>query len=265
MALEDMVICRFTSVHWSVPMKKVAIIQSNYIPWKGYFDIIHDVDLFVFLDDVQYTVRDWRNRNKIKTPHGLHWLTVPVGCSRDRLIHEVQIADEGWGKCHWEIIRHNYAKAPHFKTYKDCLEYVYLGAQWENLSELNQHLVKTISREFLGIGTEFRDSREFDARGHKLERLLDLLLKTGADYYISGPSASDYIDECKLAECGIELHYKDYSGYPEYPQFFPPFEHGVTILDLLFHCGPDAPFYVWGWRETENLESADPVHYGNTA
>jgi hypothetical protein len=230
-------------------MKKVAIIQSNYIPWKGYFDIIHDVDLFVFLDDVQYTVRDWRNRNRIKTPQGVRWLTVPVGSDRDRLIHEVQIVDDNWAKSHWEMLKQNYSKTPHFKTYKDCLEHFYLDSSWTNLSELNQHLVKMISRDILGIKTEFKDSREFNADGYKLERLLDLLIKTGAEYYLSGPSANDYIDGNRLAEKGIELHYKDYSGYPEYPQLFPPFEHGVTILDLLFHCGPDAPFYIWGWRE----------------
>jgi hypothetical protein len=230
-------------------MKKVAIIQSNYIPWKGYFDIIHDVDLFVFLDDVQYTVRDWRNRNRIKTPQGVRWLTVPVGSDRDRLIHEVQIVDDNWAKSHWEMLKQNYSKTPHFKTYKDSLEHFYLDSSWKNLSELNQHLVKMISRDILGIKTEFKDSREFNADGYKLERLLDLLIKTGAEYYLSGPSANDYIDGNRLAEKGIELHYKDYSGYPEYPQLFPPFEHGVTILDLLFHCGPDAPFYIWGWRE----------------
>lgn len=231
-------------------MKKVAIIQSNYIPWKGYFDIIHDVDLFVFLDDVQYTVRDWRNRNLIKTPGGLRWLTVPVGCKRDRLIHEVQIVDPNWAKSHWEMLKQNYSKAPHFKTYKDRFEQFYLGRDWVNLSEMNQHLVRMISRDILGIKTEIKDAREFDAQGHKLDRLLDLLVKTGADYYLSGPSAKDYIEPERLAEFNIELHYKDYAGYPEYPQLFSPFEHGVTILDLLFNCGPDAPFYIWGWRDT---------------
>lgn len=231
-------------------MKKVAIIQSNYIPWKGYFDIIHDVDLFVFLDDVQYTVRDWRNRNRIKTAQGLRWLTVPVGCHRDRLIHEVEIVDENWRKNHWELLKQNYSGSPYFMMCKDFLEHVYLGTKWTNLSELNQYLVRAISLEFLGIKTEFRDSREFDAQGHKLEKLLDLLVKTGADEYVSGPAARDYIEENRLTDLGVKLHYKDYSGYPEYTQFFLPFEHGVTILDTLFHCGPDAPFFIWGWRET---------------
>lgn len=237
-------------------MKKVAIIQSNYIPWKGYFDIIHDVDLFVFLDDVQYTVRDWRNRNRIKTPHGLHWLTVPVGSDRDRLIHEVQILGNDWGKSHWELIRHNYSKTPYYKLYKEFFEHVYLVTRWTSLSELNQYLVRKISQDFLGIEVEFKDSRRFNAQGHKFERLLELLDKTGAEYYVSGPAAMDYIDEDRMAEIGYELHYKDYSSYPEYPQLYPPFEHSVTILDLLFNCGPDTPFYIWGWREGMKLDNA---------
>jgi len=235
-------------------MKKVAIIQSNYIPWKGYFDIIHDVDLFVFLDDVQYTVRDWRNRNRIKTPHGLHWLSVPVGSNRDRLIHEVQILDDNWGRSHWELLRHNYSKTPYYERYKDYFEHLYLETDWTNLSELNQHLITTISQNFLGIETKFTDSREFDAQGFKFVRLLDLLDKTGADYYVSGPAAMDYIDETIMAELDIELQWKDYSGYPEYPQPYPPFEHSVTILDLLFNCGPDAPYFIWGWREEMILD-----------
>jgi hypothetical protein len=235
-------------------MKKAAIIQSNYIPWKGYFDVIHDVDLFIFLDDVQYTVRDWRNRNKIKTAQGLRWLTVPVGVDRNRLIHEVEIADDGWNKIHWETLKQNYSKTPYFKLYREFFEQVYLGAKWVNLSELNQYLIKMISRDFLGIKTEFIDSRELHATGSKQDRLIDLLLKSGADYYLSGPAARDYIDEKGFAEAGIELQYKDYSGYPEYPQLYPPFEHGVTILDLLFNCGSSSAEFIWGWRG----KSTDP-------
>lgn len=106
-----------------------------------------------------------------------------------------------------------------------------------------------ISQDFLGIETELKDSREYQSKGEKLERLLDLLVKIKTDYYVSGPSAKDYIVDQRLADIGVELHYKDYSGYPEYPQLFPPFDHAVTILDILFNCGPDAPYFIWGWRE----------------
>ena len=230
-------------------IKKVAVIQSNYIPWKGYFDIIHDVDLFIFYDDVQYTKNDWRNRNKVKTAQGAQWLTIPVGSRNGRLICEVEITDPYWAKKHWETVKQSYSKTPYFRQYQNFFEYFYLENTWRNLSELNQTLIKKISREFLGIQTDFGDSRAYQPQGEKLDRLIDLLKKTGAESYISGPSASSYIDVKRFQEAGIELIYKDYSGYPEYPQLFPPFEHALSILDLLFNCGPTAPDYIWGWRQ----------------
>jgi hypothetical protein len=229
-------------------MKRVAVIQSNYIPWKGYFDIIHDVDVFVFYDDVQYTKRDWRNRNKIKTNQGLRWLTIPIGSQADRLICEVELTNNIWNKKHWATIKQSYAKAPYFKRYQSFLEHVYEEAEWSTLSELNQFLIKTISSEYLGIKTEFTDSREFCPTGEKLDRLLDLLVRMSATLYLSGPSGRGYIDEQRFVEAGVKLEYKDYSGYPEYPQLFPPFEHQVSIVDVLFNCGPEAPYYIWGWR-----------------
>lgn len=231
-------------------MKKVAVIQSNYIPWKGYFDIIHHVDQFIFYDDVQYTKNDWRNRNRIKTALGIRWLTIPVGSPEQRLICEVELNDNHWPRKHWATIQQSCSKAPYFRQYRDFFERVYTQTKWTNLSELNQFLIKTISSEFLGIKTEFRDSREFCLTRKKGDRLLDLLQQTAATLYVSGPSARDYLDEQRFTEAGIELVYKDYSGYPEYPQLFPPFEHQVSILDVLFNCGPEAPYYIWGWRES---------------
>ena len=228
--------------------RSVAILQSNYIPWKGYFDIIHDVDLFVFYDDVQFTHRDWRHRNRIKTAQGAQWLSVPTGQDRDRLICEVELKASAWQAQHWRTLQQHYGKCAHFVRYREYFEHVYLGTVWQRLSELNQSLIRHVSREFLGIGTEFADSRAYAASGHKLERLLDLVGKTGATSYLSGPAAKDYIVPERFAERGVELLWKDYSGYPEYPQRFPPFEHGVSILDLLFNVGPEAPRYIWGWR-----------------
>lgn len=230
--------------------RRVAILQSNYIPWKGYFDIIHDVDRFVFYDDNQYTSRDWRNRNKIKTAQGAAWLSVPVGTDRSRLICDVSIPDRGWQAKHWIALQQNYGKCPHFERYRDYFEHVYLGTTWTMLSDLNQSTIRHIAREFLGIRTEFSDSRGYDGQGLKLDKLVDVARKAGATYYLSGPAAKDYIVEDRFKEVGIELAWKDYTGYPEYPQRFPPFEHGVTVLDLLFNVGPDAPWYIWGWRES---------------
>ena len=232
-------------------MKKVAILQSSYIPWKGYFDIIHDVDLFIFYDDVQYTKNDWRNRNKIKVAGGTSWLTIPVSACSDELICNVRLSDRRWAGKHWKSFVQYYSRAPYFEYYRSFFEQAFLGERWDNLSKLNQYLIQHIARDFLGIKTEFRDSREYNASGVKLERLLDLLRKSGAERYVSGPAAKDYIDEEDFFQAGVELIFKDYSGYPEYSQFHHPFDHYVTVLDLLFHVGPDAPYYIWGWRENE--------------
>ncbi len=228
---------------------KVAVIQSNYIPWKGYFDIIHDVDLFIFYDDVQFTKNDWRNRNKIKVDGGTLWLSVPVGADLNRTINEVKIQDSAWAKKHFKTIEQFYLKAPGYKQYRGFFEHVYLERKWEFLSELNQFLIKTIACDFLKCRTVFDTSLNYSPVGKGLDRLLDLLKKCKADVYYSGPSAKSYIAESDFSEFGVELIWKDYSDYPEYRQQYSPFDHYVSIIDLLFNMGSDAQYYIWGWRE----------------
>ena len=229
-------------------MKKVAVLQSNYIPWKGYFDIIHDVDLFIFHDDLQYTKNDWRNRNKIYTQNGLSWLSIPVGTNEHRLILDVKMNEKKWQKEHFNKIKLAYSKAPYYKKYIDFLEYVYLEKQWDYLYELDRFLITQISKEFLGCSTSFGDSRDYNPKGSKHEKLLNLLINCGADLYVSGPAAKDYIISEDYKKANIQLAWKNYNGYPEYKQFNYEFNHNVSILDLLFHTGDDAPYYIWGWR-----------------
>lgn len=229
-------------------MKSVVILQSNYIPWKGYFDLIHDADLFIFYDDLQYTKSDWRNRNKIKASKGPEWISIPTGSDLNRLICEVELKDTSWQKKHWKTLLHNYHNCPYFERYQDFFREFYLDRVWSNLSNLNQYLIQHIATEFLGIRTEFQDSRSFNLSGRKQDRLMELAVKAGAERYISGPAAKSYIEPERFEDAGIELVWKDYSGYPEYAQRFPPFEHGVSVLDLLFNAGPDAAWYIWGWR-----------------
>lgn len=228
--------------------RTVAIIQSSYIPWKGYFDIIHDVDEFIFLDDVQYTVRDWRTRNRIKTANGPIWLSVPAGSDRNRLICEVTLDDDRWQERHWKSILHSYSRAPHFRQYAEFFEELYRGRVWGNLSEMNRCITERIARELLGIRTQFSDSRAYAAQGAKQDKILDLLKLSKADRYISGPSASGYLDQAKFEELGIALVFKDYADYPEYDQLYPPFEHAVSVMDLIFNAGPRATDYIWGHR-----------------
>lgn len=226
-------------------MKKVAILQSNYIPWKGYFDIIGSVDLFVFHDNLQYTKNDWRNRNKIVTADGVKWLTIPCGTSEKRLICEVELTDSSWQKKHYSAILSSYKNAPFLDHYADFLKSIYLDKKWNNLSELNQYIIKKISVDILGLQVDFADSREFELVEKKEKRVLELLEKVSATCYLSGPSAKDYISEDSFIEKGIKLEWMDYSGYPEYKQCFSnKFEHGVSILDLILNTGPEISNYM---------------------
>jgi WbqC-like protein family len=226
--------------------KRVAIIQSNYIPWKGYFDIINLVDEFILYDDRQYTRRDWRNRNLIKTARGLHWLTIPVHAKGryHQRIDETIISETEWAGRHWRTIEQAYAQAPHFREYRDELADLYASsAEVKRLSEVNRRFLAKINT-LLGIRTRLAWSTDYQAEGDRTRRLVSLCQAAGAAEYLSGPAARNYIDEDEFARAGIELVYMDYTGYPEYSQLHGPFEHGVTVLDLLFNTGPAAPSYM---------------------
>jgi len=236
-------------------MLKVAVLQSNYLPWRGYFDIVNDVDVFVFYDEVQYTARDWRNRNRLYSKQGLTpWLTVPCRHRTNQVINEVLINNDlNWAYEHWETIRHTYARAPFFTKYKSFFECIYLMRKWERLSELNQHIIKLIASDLLGITTQFANSNEYNSFGNKSEKLLSLLRSIGCNEYTSGPAAKDYLDETAFVQEGIKVIWKDYAGYPEYNQTRLPFENNVSIIDLLMNTGDDAPYYIWGWRDMKKL------------
>lgn len=223
---------------------KGAILQSNYIPWKGYFDIIRAVDIFIFHDDLQYTKGDWRNRNKIKTNSGLKWLTIPCGNSEKRLICEVELSDFSWQRQHWNLLEQSYKKAKYFSLFKPFFEEIYLGYEWTNLSDLNQHIIKKISKEIFEVNTIFDDSRKYNLEKKKGERVIELLQKAGINHYLSGPAAKDYISEEDFARNNITVEWMDYQGYPEYEQLHPPFDHYVSILDLIFNEGENAINYM---------------------
>jgi len=226
-------------------MKRVAIVQSNYIPWKGYFDLIAAVDEFVLYDDMQYTRRDWRNRNQIKTPQGVAWLTVPVKVKGKyhQTIRETEIDELGWGGSHWKSIVLNYRKAPYFDEIANLIEPIYLRSDHRFLSQLNRDFLEIICR-YLGISTRITNSWDYDLVDGKSERLAELCLQVGATEYISGPAARTYIDEDVFKARDLKLSWFDYHGYPEYPQLWGEFVHAVTILDLLFNCGKDSPKYM---------------------
>ena len=226
-------------------MKKIAIVQSNYIPWKGYFDLIAAVDEFILYDDMQYTRRDWRNRNQIKTPTGVQWLTVPVRVKGKyhQKISETEIDGVDWAASHWRSLTQNYRRAPFFAEVAEWLEPIYLQETFSHLSALNRRLIGAICT-FLGIGTKIANSWDYRLSEGKSERLADLCVQAGGAEYISGPAAKDYVEEPIFKVRGVKLTWFDYAGYPEYPQLWGEFRHGVTIVDLLFNCGPRAPRYM---------------------
>lgn len=226
--------------------KRLAIVQSSYIPWKGYFDLIRAVDEFVLFDDVQYTKRDWRNRNQIKTKNGLLWLSIPVNVSGRYLqkIRDVTVEDRGWACRHWRNITSSYARAPHFARYRDDLASAYDRAALEtHLSCVNRIFLEVICT-MLDIQTRITSSMDYEVTEGKTARLISLCQQASATEYLSGPSARAYIEPEAFARAGITLTFADYGGYPEYEQLYPPFVHSVSVLDLLFSVGPESRRYM---------------------
>lgn len=225
------------------PGKTVAIIQSNYIPWKGYFDVINMADEFFLYDTVQYTRRDWRNRNRIKTAQGPQWLTIPVEGSRAQRICDVQISDPRWAQRHWRTLSQVYARAPFFAEYRDEIETLYRSGAERRLSAVNERFIRALCG-LLAITTPIVHSPDDAEQAVKTEKLLAICVEAGATEYLCGPASRDYIEEWRFAEAGIAVTYVDYSGYPEYPQLFGPFLHEVSVLDLIFNTGADARSYM---------------------
>lgn len=223
---------------------KVVVMQSNYIPWKGYFDLIASADLFIFYDDVQYTKNDWRNRNIIKSLTGNLWLTIPCGPDINRLINEVRVDNLDWQRRHYDLIKRSYETAPFWNYCSSLMEKIYLTTKWKFLSDLNMQIIQTISSKYLELGTKFQSSSQYNLKGKKQDRLLDLLEQVGASKYITGPLAKNYLDEKKFEMQGIELFYLNYEEYLPYTQLYPPFDHKVSVLDLLVSEGPNAKQFL---------------------
>lgn len=227
-------------------MKRIAIVQSSYIPWKGYLDLIRAVDEFVLYDDMQFTKRDWRSRNRIKTANGLHWLSVPIDVKGkfNQAIRDARVADASWSSSHWKTIAQAYAKAPYFGDYAERVAAIYESlADEPSLSVINHRLI-TLCCALLDIRTPITWSHQYAQREGKSERLISICEAAGASSYLSGPAARDYMDLDAFERAGIEVTFADYAGYRQYPQLHGPFEHAVSALDLLFMTGPDAHAYL---------------------
>ncbi|RJP76705.1 MAG: hypothetical protein C4524_09550 [Candidatus Zixiibacteriota bacterium] len=225
--------------------KTVAVLQPFYLPWKGYFDLLARSDEFILFEQVQYVKRSWINRNRIKTPAGPAWLTIPVQVSGRfaQSIAQTEISDPGWARRHWETLRRCYARAPYFPAWREAFEALYLDCRETSLCRVNYHFLAAVC-EMLGIAARFSWSGDFRLLGEPTERLVDLCRQAGATTYLTGPRARAYLREELFREAGIALEYMDYRGYPEYPQLYPPFLHEVSIVDLIFQTGPEAAKYL---------------------
>jgi hypothetical protein len=227
--------------------KTVVITQSNYIPWRGYFDMIRMADELILLDCVQFTRRDWRNRNQIKTPNGTQWLTIPVETKGlySQAVDETRIAATDWAQSHIRALELNYRRAAGFESTSPWLfEALRRAGGFPLLSESNQYLLGEICIR-LGISTPIIRCTDIVDRSELLhieptQRLLNLCRAAGATHYLSGPAARAYMDTSLFAEHGVAIAWMDYEGYPQYGQCWGPFEPRVSIADLLLNCGDQA-------------------------
>ncbi len=230
-------------------MKTLVILQSNYIPWRGYMDLMRRSDLFVLFDIVQYTKNDWRNRNRIKTANGATWLTIPVSASFGEAtpIDQALVADDRWTDRHIRSIRQAYAAAPYLRTEGEWLFAELDALRGEShLSVVNARLLRGLAGR-LGLSTPIAPCTDLLPREELLAasssaRLLALCQAAGATRYLSGPAAKSYLDVELFAAAGVEVEWMRYD-YPDYPQLHGPFLSGMSVIDLLLNTGPDAIRY----------------------
>ncbi len=226
---------------------KCVILQPSYIPWRGYFYQINQADLFIFYDDMKYDKHGWRNRNRIRTETGRRWLTIPVytkGVETNHTpINQIEICwTKEWNKSHWSLIQRAYEAAPFFSQYAETIQSFYSDHP-NLLSDFDIETTIHLSR-LLGIEhTRFLRSSEMEGiEGTKSDRIIQILQKVGADEYLSGPSAQDYVEMDKFEAADIKFEYASYN-FPSYPQINKKFDPQLSILDLLFMTGPRALEY----------------------
>jgi hypothetical protein len=224
----------------------VVVLQPSYLPWLGYFDQMRRADVFVFYDDVQYDRDGWRNRNRIRTRQGWQWLTVPVMLKGrfGSLIGEIEIDNRSdWARKHLLSLEQSYARAPYLDSTYSALHAI-LSRGWEKLVDLNLALVTTLA-EALGLRPTFKRSSELEAKGNQSQRLVAMCRELGADRYLTGDAASRYLDPALFAEAEIAVDYQNYR-HPVYPQLHGEFIPYLSVVDLIFNCGPESPRYLKG-------------------
>ena len=217
----------------------VAVHQPQYLPWLGYFEKIMTADAFCYLDNVQYKKNEWQNRNRIKTVDGWQWLTVPVSYRFPQKINDVMVNNlVNWKKKHRQALQTNYRRAPFFEEYFPIFEELY-ARDWELISDLNIYLIEKL-RVVLNLHHKPAVvASNLDLRDDPSDRLIDICRFFGADTYLSGQDGANYMDLDRFKQCGIRVMFQDFQ-HPEYPQLFKGFQSHLSIIDLLFNCGPES-------------------------
>jgi hypothetical protein len=239
-------------------MKIVGILQPGYLPWLGFFEQMLRSDLFVIYDDVQYDKHGWRNRNRVKGPDGPIWLTVPVrikGLNKPN-INEVLIdpAQPRWARKHCQTLRQLYGKAPFLDQYYPRLEATLLEA-WEKIADLDVALIRLFAN-WLGLGTEIVLSSSLGCHAEDpTARLVEICQAVGADIFYEGSSGKNYLDMRQFAAAGVQVVFQEYECQP-YPQLYGGFISHLSIVDLLFNCGPESPGYLPGLRPPPHFLSS---------
>ena len=219
---------------------RVGIHQPMYLPWLGLFDRINRCDVFILLDNVPYSKNYFLNRNKIKTANGWTWLTVPVifkGNSH-KIIKEIEIDNRSdWGKKHWLSIYYSYKNSSYFDTYADVFEHFY-KQEWRYLVEASTHLLFSLLR-MLNIKTPIRMASTLGVEGRKEELILNICKSVQAEEYLSGPDGRNYLNLGLWQENKVKVEFHDYL-HPQYRQLHGEFLPHMSVIDLLFNCGPDS-------------------------
>lgn len=218
----------------------VAVHQPNYLPWLGYFYKIANCDVFVLLDDVQFTKNSYQNRTRIKGPNGSLWLTQPVLHSgrAEQATSEVEFDGRvGWRTKHLKTLSANYGRSPHASAILDACQ-DWLGGAGSRLSETNIAIITAVAR-MLGLRAEFVVSSTLKVDLLKGDRVAEICRRLGGTAYLSGAGARSYQTEEQFTERGIELVYSDFK-VREYPQLWAEFCPGLSVIDALFNIGPAA-------------------------
>ena len=229
-------------------MRTIVVSQPTYLPWLGYFRIMKEADVFVFLDSVQFERRSWQCRNRIKSVKKWIWQTVPTHSKHGTFIKDVEIDNtKPWQRQHWNALRTCYGKAPYFDLYAPFFRSVY-EAKWTKLASLNIYIIKYLLSQ-LGLSPSFLKSSDLKAKGAKTSLLLDICTMLDADRYVSTIGSKEYMqkDEAEklFKDRGITLEFFEYK-HPVYPQLFGDFVPYLSVVDCLFNCGPKSAEIIFG-------------------